>query len=71
MNIRGISLLSGTETVCRCRAACCKRGEVGENRSNPWRADVYRDRGLHMDWLEAQMELGYERCLSQQIRDEK
>ena len=49
--------------------------EEGDNASRELFERLLKDEEKHVDWLEAQMhqikELGYERYLSQQIRDEK
>jgi bacterioferritin len=49
--------------------------EEGDNASRELFEILLKDEEDHVDWLEAQMhqmeELGYERYLSQQIRDEK
>jgi bacterioferritin len=49
--------------------------EEGDNASRELFERLLRDEEGHVDWLEAQVhqikELGYERYLSQQIRDEK
>jgi bacterioferritin len=49
--------------------------EEGDNASRELFERLLKDEEEHVDWLEAQMhqikELGYERYLSQQIRDEK
>jgi bacterioferritin len=49
--------------------------EEGDNTSRELFERLLKDEEEHVDWLEAQLhqiaELGYERYLSQQIRDEK
>jgi len=49
--------------------------EEGDNASRELFEKLLADEEMHVDWLEAQVhqmkELGYERYLSQQIRDEK
>jgi bacterioferritin len=49
--------------------------EEGDNASRELFERLLRDEEEHVDWLEAQThqikEMGYERYLSQQIRDEK
>jgi len=49
--------------------------EEGDDASRDLFARLLKDEEEHVDWLEAQMhqihELGYERYLSQQIREEK
>jgi bacterioferritin len=49
--------------------------EEGDNASRELFERLLKDEEEHVDWLEAQMhqigELGYERYLSQQIREEK
>ena len=56
------------------RASQVARDE-GDNTSRELFDRLLKDEEAHVDWLEAQMhqieELGYERYLSQQIRDEK
>ena len=65
------------------RSRCCghvQQGrevarEEGDNASRELFERLLKDEEEHVDWLEAQMhqinEMGYERYLSQQIRDEK
>jgi bacterioferritin len=49
--------------------------EEGDNASRELFERLLKDEEAHVDWLEAQVhqikEIGYERYLSQQIRDEK
>ena len=49
--------------------------EEGDNASRELFEKLLKDEEQHVDWLEAQVhqmkELGYERYLSQQLRDEK
>src|SRR6476661_3369236 len=49
--------------------------ELGDNASRELFERLLRDEEEHVDWLEAQLhqirEIGYERYLSQQIKDEK
>jgi bacterioferritin len=49
--------------------------EEGDNASRELFERLLKDEESHVDWLEAQLhqinELGYERYLSQQIREEK
>jgi bacterioferritin len=49
--------------------------EAGDNASRELFERLLKDEEQHVDWLEAQMhqigEIGYERYLSQQIKDEK
>jgi bacterioferritin len=49
--------------------------EEGDNASRELFERLLKDEEEHVDWLEAQVyqiqEIGYERYLSQQIRDEK
>jgi bacterioferritin len=56
----------------RCVAEC---REAGDNASRELFERLLKDEEAHVDWLEAQMyqinEIGYERYLIQQIREEK
>ena len=49
--------------------------DEGDNASRELFERILKEEEQHVDWLEAQLhqikELGYERYLSQQIRDEK
>ena len=49
--------------------------EAGDNASRELFERLLKDEEAHVDWLEAQLyqikEIGYERYLSQQIREEK
>lgn len=56
-------------------AAIRATAEAGDNGSRELFEELLEDEEGHVDWLEAQLyqigEIGYERYLSQQIRDEK
>jgi len=64
-----------TEAVSLYNRAIQTAREEGDNASRDLFERLLKDEEAHVDWLEAQMhqigELGYERYLSQQIRDEK
>ena len=60
--------------ACTTRASRSARDE-GDNASRELFERLLKDEEEHVDWLEAQIhqikEIGYERYLSQQIREEK
>jgi bacterioferritin len=61
--------------VAQYNAAIKLSAEAGDNASRELFERLLKDEESHVDWLEAQLhqikELGYERYLSQQIREEK
>ena len=61
--------------VAQYNAAVKLSAEAGDNASRELFERLLKDEEAHVDWLEAQLyqikEIGYERYLSQQIREEK
>lgn len=66
LEIDAVAMYNNAVQICR---------EEGDNASRELFERLLKDEEEHVDWLEAQMhqihELGYERYLSQQIREEK
>jgi bacterioferritin len=66
LEINAVGMYNGAVRVCR---------EEGDNASRELFERLLKDEESHVDWLEAQIyqinELGYERYLTQQIREEK
>jgi bacterioferritin len=66
LEVNAVGMYNNAIKVCR---------EEGDNASRELFERLLKDEEQHVDWLEAQLhqikELGYERYLTQQIREEK